>query len=42
MYDVTRKDSLENIQKWIKEIKTYATEKMVMILVGNKNDLSHM
>lgn len=41
VYDVTRKESFLNIQKWIAETNNYANDKMVKILVGNKNDLSH-
>lgn len=41
VYDVTRKDSFENVSRWIRETNEYANEKMVKILIGNKNDLSH-
>lgn len=41
VYDVTRKETFENITRWINETNNYANEKMIKILIGNKNDLSH-
>jgi len=41
VYDITCRKSFENIQKWIEEIKTYAlNDKVTILLVGNKADLS--
>ena len=39
VYDVTSRDSFNNISKWIDETKNYANEKLSVILVGNKIDL---
>ena len=42
VYDVTRRDSFENLQQWLKEIKLYTPnngEGVVKLLVGNKIDL---
>lgn len=42
VYDVTRMDSFENLQQWLKEVQLYAPgngEAVVKLLVGNKCDL---
>ena len=39
VYDITRKTSFLNIDKWIGELKTNGSEDILIILVGNKSDL---
>ncbi|KAM3137449.1 hypothetical protein pb186bvf_010422 [Paramecium bursaria] len=39
VYDITRKESFENIKDWIKECTNYGTSDLKCILIGNKNDL---
>jgi len=42
VYDVTRRDSFENLEQWLKEVKMYSPnngEGVVKLLVGNKVDL---
>jgi Ras-related protein Rab-18 len=42
VYDVTRVDSFENLQQWLKEVQMYSPgngEAVVKLLVGNKCDL---
>jgi len=39
VYDVTCRESFENVAKWITETENYANEYMVLILIGNKVDL---
>ena len=42
VYDVTRMDSFENLEQWLKEVKLYSPnngENVVKLLVGNKCDL---
>ena len=41
LYDITTQLSFDNVSKWIKQIKEDASEKVVIILVGNKIDLEH-
>ena len=41
VYDVTSRESFNNISKWIDETKNYANEKLSVILVGNKIDLEN-
>lgn len=39
VYDITRASSFENLEKWIKELKNFAAEDIVCLLIGNKSDL---
>jgi small GTP-binding protein len=39
VYDVTERESFENIRNWINEIKTYGDERVCILLVGNKSDI---
>jgi len=38
VYDITKRATFEGISKWLEETKAYATDKMVIVLVGNKTD----
>ncbi|CAD8076788.1 unnamed protein product [Paramecium sonneborni] len=42
VYDVTRRETFENASLWVNEIKKYGNHNIVIILVGNKTDLSDM
>ena len=42
VYDVTRRDSFENLEQWLKEVQLYTPdngEGVIKLLVGNKIDL---
>lgn len=39
VYDITRKTTFDNIDKWISELKNKASPDINMILIGNKSDL---
>jgi Ras-related protein Rab-2A len=39
VYDITKRDSFQNLKKWLEEIQQYANEKIQIILIGNKKDL---
>lgn len=39
VYDITRKNSFINAQKWLLELKQYAEPDCIILLVGNKVDL---
>uniref|UniRef100_A0A1A9W553 Ras-related protein Rab-43 n=1 Tax=Glossina brevipalpis TaxID=37001 RepID=A0A1A9W553_9MUSC len=39
VYDVTRRDTFANLQKWIEEVRHYTASNVMLILVGNKSDL---
>ena len=39
IYDITSRDSFKNLESWLIEIEKYASENVLKILIGNKNDL---
>jgi Ras-related protein Rab-11A len=40
VYDVTKKETFDNVEKWYKEIKLISEKNLSLILVGNKSDLN--
>ena len=38
-YDITNKQSFDNIQDWINEVRNQVSNKVLLVLVGNKIDL---
>ncbi|CAI9787205.1 unnamed protein product [Fraxinus pennsylvanica] len=41
VYDITRRATFENLKKWLYEVREFGSSDMVIILVGNKSDLSN-
>ena len=39
VYDITKPQSFENVEKWLKELRDHGAENMVLMLIGNKSDL---
>ena len=39
VYDVTNRESFNNVRSWMQEIDNYAQKDVNILLVGNKNDL---
>lgn len=39
VYDVTNRDSFDNVRIWMQEIEKFASENVNKLLVGNKSDL---
>ncbi|KAF7822262.1 ras-related protein RABA6b-like [Senna tora] len=39
VYDITRRATYESVRKWLRELREYGNQDMVVILVGNKCDL---
>ena len=39
VYDISKKDSFKNIDKWIKDLKEYGEEDAIILIIGNKCDL---
>lgn len=42
VYDITKRQTYENVARWLKELRTHANDDMMVILIGNKTDLRHM
>jgi len=40
VYDITRRATFESLKKWLYELREYGSSDMVIVLVGNKSDLS--
>jgi GTPase SAR1 family protein len=38
VYDITRKDTLANAERWLKELREHADSNVVILLLGNKLD----
>lgn len=39
VYDVTNKESFDNVRQWMQEIEKFASENVNKLLIGNKSDL---
>ncbi|KAM3145120.1 Ras- protein RABA1d [Paramecium bursaria] len=42
VYDITRSSTFESLEKWLKEMKENADKDIVVMIVGNKQDLKHL
>ncbi|KMZ63146.1 Ras-related protein RABA1f [Zostera marina] len=42
VYDVTRHDTFENVERWLNELRDHTDVNIVIMLVGNKADLRHL
>jgi small GTP-binding protein len=41
VYDITKRQSFDNVTRWLKELRDHADAHIVIMLVGNKKDLRH-
>jgi Ras-related protein Rab-2A len=41
VYDITRRDTFQHLSRWLEEAKSHAQPNMVILLIGNKSDLSN-
>ncbi len=39
VYDITRKESFENVENWLRELKEHGEKDIQIIILGNKSDL---
>ncbi|KAG0492968.1 hypothetical protein HPP92_006039 [Vanilla planifolia] len=42
VYDVTRRPTFENVERWLRELREHTDPNIVVMLVGNKSDLRHL
>ncbi|KAJ8903984.1 hypothetical protein NDN08_000514 [Rhodosorus marinus] len=42
LYDIAKKMTFENVERWLKELRDHADRNIVIMLVGNKCDLKHI
>ena len=42
VFDIARHLTFMNVERWLKELRDYANENIVIMLVGNKSDLHHL
>jgi len=42
VYDVARRRTFENVERWLRELREKAEPNIVIMLVGNKSDLGHL
>ena len=41
VYDITRKQSFESVDKWLNDLRATADKKLTVIIIGNKCDLEN-
>lgn len=42
VYDISKRQSFENLERWVKELRDHADHNIVILLVGNKSDMEHL
>ncbi|GAB2299709.1 Ras- protein Rab2BV [Dionaea muscipula] len=42
VYDITKRQTFENCNRWLNELRDHADSNIVIMLAGNKADLSHL
>ncbi len=42
VYDIAKRNTYDNVSRWLKELRDHADPNIVIMLVGNKKDLRHM
>ncbi|XP_072975330.1 ras-related protein Rab11C-like [Typha angustifolia] len=42
VYDITKKQTFDNILRWLRELRDHADANIVIMMVGNKSDLNHL
>lgn len=42
VYDITKGESFNNLERWLKELRDHADDRIVILVVGNKCDLRHL
>jgi len=42
VYDITKGQTFDNVQRWLRELRDHADSNIVIMMAGNKSDLSHL
>lgn len=42
VYDITKRQTFDNVQRWLRELRDHADSNIVIMMVGNKSDLNHL
>ncbi|KAK1264565.1 Ras-related protein Rab11C [Acorus gramineus] len=42
VYDITKRQTFDNILRWLHELRDHADSNIVIMMVGNKSDLQHL
>ncbi|NP_001148694.1 Ras-related protein RGP2 [Zea mays] len=42
VYDITKRQSFDNVHRWLRELRDHADSSIVIMMVGNKSDLIHL
>lgn len=42
VYDITKMQTFDNVQRWLRELRDHADSNIVIMLAGNKTDLNHL
>lgn len=42
VYDITKRQTFDNVQRWLRELREHADSNIVIMMTGNKSDLNHL
>ncbi|KAB2598301.1 ras-related protein Rab2BV-like [Pyrus ussuriensis x Pyrus communis] len=42
VYDITKRQTFDNAQRWLRELRDHADSNIVIMMAGNKSDLNHL
>lgn len=42
VYDITKRQTFDNVKRWLRELRDHADSNIVIMLAGNKADLNHL
>jgi len=42
VYDITKQQSFDHVQRWLEELRAHADANIVIMLIGNKSDLVNL
>lgn len=42
VYDITKRQTFDNVSRWLRELRDHADSNIVIMMAGNKSDLNHL